>query len=705
MITREKILNFLRSRKYRPMRAPEIARKLGVKEDEYRQFTDLLGQMRREGLLVQIKKKRYAIPEKVGLAVGRLECNRGGFGFVRLLSQQGEDVYIAREDLNGAMHGDVVVIRIEQPRGKWRMRGKGPSGKVVDVVERANPTIVGTLCCQRNIWFVIPDNPRLFRDVYVAEEDLHGAQAGQKVVVRIHQWPTEHLEAAGEIIEVLGDSADISIDAVAVIREYSLREEFPESVLNEARQAPKEVRPHERRGRRDLTDELVVTIDPIDAEDFDDAVSLVQLENGWRLSVHIADVSHYVRPGSKLDEEARLRGTSVYLPGRVLPMLPRELSKGICSLQEGKDRLAKTVRVTFTLDGQPKRTEIFLSVIRSRKQLSYRRVLELLQGDVGDEPEDVRRMLLLMGEFAEILRNRRRERGSLDFDLPEVEIHLNEDGSIREIEKIERNPARGLIEEFMLAANEAVARYMKRRKLPFLHRVHMEPSMEDLLEFQRFAHAMGFIVKDPTNVRELQQLLEACKGKGYSFSINLALLCAMKRAEYSAEAGKHYALATDSYTHFTSPIRRYPDLFLHQVLEAHLRGQLSGEMKARLSNDLPSLAAHCTETERKAEDAENDLTNIKLMRLLQEHAHKRYRAHIIGFNGSGMTIRLEDYLLEGVVKFSSMVDDFYSLRADGTQIIGRYNRKKYRIGDSIIVKPAEIDIPNRVVLFTLIAKE
>jgi len=686
------------------MTLPEIARELGVSENAYSSFRALMDEMKERGDVVQVKRKRYALPEKMGLVVGKLQCNARGFGFVIPLSG-GEDVYIARENLGTAMHGDIVVVQLDKPSPKpsaRRRRARGPSGKIVDVAGRANDRIVGTLFRSAHFWYIVPDDSRLFKDVYIPKEDLGGAKERQKVVVEITQWPSAHLNPEGRIVEVLGDVADPAVDIITVIREFDLHEEFPSAVVEAARKAPAKVSSRTMSGRHDLTDEPVITIDPEDAADFDDAVSVKRRsDGGWELGVHIADVSHYVHPGSDLDVEARRRGTSVYLPGRVLPMLPETLSSGICSLVQGELRLTKTVRMTFSADGRMTRTRIFPSVIRSLRRLTYNEATDLLEGRAKPGREQIARMLVQMNKLAHLLHERRLQRGSFDLDLPEVEVRANPDGSVKEVVTAQRDASHSLIEEFMLAANEAVARYMTRHRLPYLRRIHPDPSPEDLEECEAFVGALGYPHRNLANPANIRRLLEACRGREDSYAVNMAVLLSMRQAEYSTHPAGHYALAADAYTHFTSPIRRYPDLLLHQVLALHLENKLSTQVKQKFVDELSVLAVHCTERERNAEAAERELTRIKLMRELEGKGREKMQARIWGFSGSAMLVHLKDTLLEGTVRLSSMTDDFYSLGRGGTCMIGKRTKKRFKIGDIVTVRLADLDIAGRQVSFVL----
>jgi ribonuclease R len=706
MINPIDILRFIRSKKYTPMTAAELAEHFEVSDAEYRQFCNLLQELEFSGEIVKIKQKQYADPEKVHLLVGTLECNPRGFGFVIPAREDGcEDVYINEEDMGSAMHGDLVVVRLPataQIPKKWKGKGRSPSGQIVNVLKRANEFVVGTFEKTKRLCFVAPDDPRLFRDIYVAKEVTKDAQPGDKVVVRITEWPSRHLNPEGEVTEVLGKDGDPNVDLCSIIYQFKLPHTFGQRVIKETKHVPHAVSEKEIQGRLDLRNKLIITIDPEDAKDFDDAVSLEKDRNGnWYLGVHVADVSYYVKPDMAIDKEARYRGTSVYLPGKVIPMLPEILSNNICSLKEGEDRLTKSVFMTLDRKGYLVKTEIRYSVINVTKRLTYNQATAILQDerdiDISDEAVD---MLRNMEYLAELLFKNRLERGALELDIPEISVKLDEHGYIKDVEKVERDVSHKLIEEFMLLANETVATFMFEKKMPLLCRVHPEPEEDDMWEFAEFIRRLEHTRIDPFKSKHLQSLLDKVRGKPEAYTVNLVLLKSMKQAVYSASEGRHFALALDHYTHFTSPIRRYPDLLVHRILDQYFSGELSSpSVQAEWMNCLPDLAEHCSMTERRADEVEREITKLKLLRFLEHEIGKIFEGVITGVQEFGFFVQLSKYLLEGLVHIRTLADDIYQVDKKNMALVGTRRRKMYRIGEVVSVKIYKIDFLKREIDF------
>lgn len=700
------ILRFIRSKKYSLMTAAELAEHFEISDAEYRQFCNLLQELEFSGEIVKIKQKQYADPEKVHLLVGTLECNPRGFGFVIPIKKDGgEDIYVNEEDMGSAMHGDLVVVRLpattQIPR-KWKETGRSTSGQIVNVLKRVNEVVVGTFEKTKRLRFVAPDDPRLFRDIYIAEEVTKGAQPGDKVVVRITEWPSRHLNPEGEVTEVLGKEGDPKVDLRSIIYQFKLPHTFSHRVMNETKHIPHVVSHKEIQDRIDLRNKLIITIDPEDAKDFDDAVSLEKDTNGdWHLGVHVADVSYYVKPDTAIDKEARYRGTSVYLPGEVIPMLPEFLSNNICSLKEGEDRLTKSVFMTLDRKGYLIKAEVRYSVINVTKRLTYNQATAILNNeidiDISDEAVD---MLRNMAHLAELLFKNRLERGALELDLPEISLKLDEHGYIKDVEKVERDISHKLIEEFMLLANEMVATFMFEKKTPLLCRIHPEPEEDSMWEFAEFIRGLEHTRIDPFKSKHLQSLLDKVRGKPEAYTVNLVLLKSMKQAVYTAGEGRHFALALDHYTHFTSPIRRYPDLLVHRILDQYFSGELSSPaVKDTWMNYLPDWAGHCSITERRADEVEREITKLKLLRFLEHEIGKIFDGVITGVQEFGFFVQLNKYLLEGLVHIRTLSDDIYQVDKKTMALVGTRRKKMYRIGEVVRVKIYKIDFLKREIDF------
>ncbi|MFQ5956350.1 MAG: ribonuclease R family protein, partial [Candidatus Brocadiales bacterium] len=487
MVESRDIIKFLNGRRYRPMNAKELAEHFVIPKEGQETFLRLLRSLELQGDIVQIKQRQYAIPSKVNLMVGTLKCSPRGYGFVVPLKDGGHDIYVGEEEMGEAMHGDTVVVRLPKAtatrslgRGRGRRWGRGrrrfASGQIVNVIEHVNETIIGTLEKTRRLGYVVPDNPSLFRDIYVADDDTAGAQVGQKVIVKVTQWPSRHLAPEGMVVEVLGQDGDPVVDVLSVVYQFQLPLKFKPETEDEANRLSQTVPKEEYKNRLDLRKDTTMTIDPEDAKDFDDAISIRKDQRGnWHLYVHVADVSYYVQPDSALDEEARKRGTSVYFPGQVVPMLPAPLSEGVCSLREKEDRFTKSVLLEYSPAGKLVSSQIIHSAINVNKRLTYKEASLILAGDEAPSTgisHELKEMIFLMAELAEILLARRMERGALELDLPEVSLRLDDEGRVASVDKVERDLAHEIIEEFMLAANEAVARFMHEKKLPYFSRVH-----------------------------------------------------------------------------------------------------------------------------------------------------------------------------------------------------------------------------------------
>ena len=711
---REQILGLLARKDYRPLDKVDIARKLGLKGADRVASRKILRELERAGAIARIRKNRYVLPSEADLVTGKLSIHQAGYGFLTSEMPGQPDVFIAAENTGTAMHGDRVIARISRDEPYGRIKGRR-EGRVIRILERAHDTIVGTLQRSRNFYYVVPDDPRIVHDVYVGQvsdwpstTSKIAPQIGDKVVVRLEAWESRHVNPEGEIIEVLGPASAPGIDMLSIIRKYHLPTEFARDVLNQVERIPETIDVRQLDGREDLRKEFIVTIDPDDARDFDDAIHVERIGSGWRLGVHIADVAAYVDPNSSLDREARRRGNSVYLPDRVIPMLPERLSNGVCSLNPGVDRLTHSVFIHFDKHGAPKSARFAHSVIRSAHRLTYKKAYAILTAAPSDQLGE---RLHLAWELAALLRQKRFQHGALDLDFPEVKVWLDKEGYPVKLERVENDKSHQLIEEFMLAANEAVARELKKRAIPTIYRIHENPDPEKLAEYREFVLGFNYEVGDLTRRAELQRLLASSRGKPEEQALKVALLKSLKRARYSPQPLGHYGLAKANYLHFTSPIRRYADLVVHRALSrdpADARSRSARSVSAPHHADMAqiaSIAEHISATERTAADAEVDAVQMKKLEFFQRQLDTRnpqiFRATIIDVRNYGLMVELPDALVTGLVHVSSLMDDFYLFDSARRQLIGRRSRRRFSVGDELSVFVVRVDAFKRQVDFAI----
>src|SRR5213596_739558 len=700
---REQILALLVSPNYRPLDKRELAKALGRKSGVRMGLNQALRELERSGEIARIRKNRYVLPAEADLVTGTLSIHQAGYGFL-ITEKPGEaDIFVAAENTGTAMHGDRVVARInrEQTPAKDRRR---PEGRVIRILERAHDTIVGTLQHSRNFYYVVPDDPRIVHDVYVQVPPRAPLPKvptrGDKVVVRLEAWESRHVNPEGDIIELLGPASAPGVDMLSIIRKYHLPTDFPRDVLDEVNRISETVDARKLDGREDLRKKFIITIDPDDARDFDDAIQIEKIDNGgWQLGVHIADVAAYVEPGSALNREARRRGNSVYLPDRVIPMLPERLSNGVCSLNPGVDRLTHSVFINFDKNGVAKRARFAKSVIRSAQRLTYKQAYAILKSSVRDQLSE---QLHLAWGLASLLRRKRFEHGSLDLDFPEVKVRLDQTGKPARLERIDNDESHQLIEECMLAANEAVARELKKRAVPTIYRVHENPDPEKLAEYREFVLSFNYKVGDLAHRAELQRLLASFRGKPEEQALKIGLLKSLKRARYSPQPLGHYGLAKANYLHFTSPIRRYADLVVHRALGRDAAARRPYRMDM---GEIASIAQHISATERNAADAEIDGAQMKKLEFFQPQLDERnpqiFRAAIVDVRNYGLMVELPDALITGLVHVSSLTDDFYSFEPTQRRLIGRRSRKRFSVGDEVRVFVVRVDSFKRQVDFEI----
>lgn len=702
---KQEILRLLSAPKYRPLDKVELGKALGRKSGVRMDLNQMLKELEREGEIARIRKNRYVLPAEADLVTGLLHVHQAGYAFLTREKSDQQDLFISAENTGTAMHGDRVVARIT--RDERYANAKGGSaraeGRIIRILERAHDTIVGTLQQSRHFFYVVPDDPRMVHNIYVEVPRDSAAKRGDKVVVRLETWESRHVNPEGEIVEVLGPSTAPGVDMLSIIRKFHLPTEFPPRVVAEAEQIPEVVDPSMFEGREDLRGQFIFTIDPDDARDFDDAINVERLNGGgWRLGVHIADVAAYVTAGSELDKEAIKRGNSVYLPDRVIPMLPERLSNGVCSLKPDVERLTHSVFIQFGKDGRAKSCRFARTVIRSAKRLTYREAYAILKGPVNDELSE---RLHVAWELASMLRRKRFEQGSLDLDFPEVKVRLDEEGKPIALERIENDESHQLIEEFMLAANEAVARELKNRLIPTVYRVHEKPDPEKLAEYRELVRSYDYQAGDLTQRTELQRLLASLRGKPEEQALKIGLLKSLKRARYATQPLGHYGLSKNNYTHFTSPIRRYADLVVHRTLAERDQPPSSRSDVGRLT----SIAEHISTTERTAAEAEIESVKMKKLEFFQRQLDAQnpqvFRASIIDVKNFGLLVELPDVLLTGLIHISSLTDDFYVFNAGQRRLVGRESRRCFSVGDELRVYVARVDVFKRQVDFAIAADE
>ena len=689
------ILDFMSDDLYVPMKIKEMAVVLQIQGEQRDELRKVLDALVEEGKIILSKRGKYSRGHAARLK-GAFQANARGFGFVTP-EEGGDDVFIPEENLNGAFQGDEVeYIITASPSGRRR------EGKIVNILSHGVTRIVGLYERVKNFGFVRPDNQRYLKDIYIPEGKDGDAMSGHKVVVELTSYGGEHMKPEGKIVEIIGHVNDPGTDILSIVMDMNIRTEFPEKVLNQAVRVGKDVSEADRAGRLDIREWQMVTIDGEDAKDLDDAVSLTKEGENYRLGVHIADVTNYVQERSALDREAFERGTSVYLADRVIPMLPHKLSNGICSLNAGEDRLALSCIMTLSPTGEMTDHQIAETVIHVDRRMSYNGVVKILDGDreTQEENKEFVPMILLMKELSEIIRERRGKRGSIDFDFPETKIVLDESGKPVDIKPYDRNAATKIIEDFMLMANETVAEEYFWRELPFLYRTHETPEEEKIRQLSTFINNFGYHIHVRNEVRpkEIQKLLGKVEGTPEEALISRLALRSMKQARYTTENTGHFGLAAKYYTHFTSPIRRYPDLQIHRIIKENLRGRLTEDRIAHYNEILPKVAAQCSERERTAEEAEREVVKLKKAEYMREHIGEEYDGVISGVTKWGVYVELEN-TVEGLVHVADMRDDHYEFIEQSYEMLGERTGRTYKLGEKVKVRVIDADKIQRTVNF------
>ena len=646
--------------------------------------------------------------KRKGLKItGTLKKHRRGYGFVIPEDYDltgGKDIYIPRDEMKSAMNNDIVTVKV-QPLNTVN---KSLEGQVEKVIKRATTEVVGTLTISRGYGYVIPENSNINEEVFIAKRNFNGAKGGDKVVAEITKWPSKDYYAQGRITEIISRQGEAGGDIKALIRSFNLRESFPNKVLKEAESIPQMVTDSDIINRRDLREKTIFTIDGEDAKDLDDAVSIEKLDNGnYLLGVHIADVSHYVKEKGHIDKEALKRGTSIYLIDIVVPMLPKSLSNGICSLNPGADRLTLSIDMKIDSEGRVVSHDIYESVIRSKERLVYKDISDLLENDdieLKERYKEIYSDLLMMQDLASILKNKRKNRGSLDFDFDEAYITLDENGIPVSVITAERRVANRMIEEFMLVANETIAEHFYHMGLPFVFRVHEKPSFEKIEELKLFLSSLGLTLKgnsDNIHPRALNDILTEVQDTNSEHVVNTVVLRSMRKAFYGTQCLGHFGLGVNYYCHFTAPIRRYPDLIIHRIIKETLKGKVHGNRIRSLERITEEAADIASKTERVAEELEREVEKLKKAEYMSYHIGEEFDGIISGVQNFGFFVVI-DNTIEGLVRVDTLNDDYYIYEQDKYRLIGEMTRKTYRIGDSVRIRVESVDIQSREIEFVLV---
>jgi ribonuclease R len=695
------LMNRVAKPDYRPVTLKALSRQLEVPEDRYAEFRAAVKRLIRDGKLDVAKDKTLRPSLSAGMLVGVFRRAAKGFGFVRPSTAAGklEDIYIPIEATGDACSGDQVAVTLVR---RSRRGGMNSEGRIDRIIARASGVFVGTYFEAGDTSFVQVDGTTLREPIAVGDPGAKGARPGDKVAIEMVRFPTAYRQGEGVISEILGQRGQPGVDTLTVIRAFNLPDIFPEEALDQAREAAKTFNEDEIGTRLDLRDLPTVTIDPSTARDFDDAISLSRDEQGnWSLAVHIADVSHFVRAGSALDRAARLRGTSVYLPDRVIPMLPEILSNSLASLQAGRTRYTVSVLLDLNPEGIVTAKRFARTAIKVDHRFDYEHALGVMKHQGSSCPDiapEIAGMLPQMLELAMILRRRRMSRGALELYLPEIEIELDAGGQVSGAHLAVHDESHQVIEEFMLAANEAVATSLTEHHIEFLRRVHPDPEPAKLIEFAEFVRSLGLVLDQPQSRFELQRVLAESIGQPEEYAVHYGLLRSLKQATYTPLPERHYALASQDYCHFTSPIRRYPDLQVHRQLIARLAGNPA---RSKL-DELVALGEHCTRTERRAEAAERELIRMKLLAYLEDHVGTAFQGIIVGVEDFGLFCRLSKLPVEGLIKVSSLTDDYYYLEDGAHTLVGRRSGCRHRLGDRVLVRVAHVDVDRRALDLVLV---
>lgn len=701
---KETVFAFISSKEYKPMPMREMRAVLQVPAGDKKQFVQVIDELTDEGKIhLDVKGRIQLTAENV--LVGKFMATQRDFGFVRV-EGEADDFFVSAHRTKGALDGDSVQIAVDShPRGKRR------EAEVLAILERGVDVIVGTYSQSKSFGFVVADNHKFTKDIYVAKADTMGAVTGHKVVVEITDYGSENRNPEGKIIEILGHINDPGVDILSVIKAYGLPEDYPDAVMDQVRDVAEEVSEEEKAGRSDYRDLQTVTIDGEDAKDLDDAITLYKEGNLYRLGVHIADVTQYVTEKSPLDKEALKRGTSVYLVDRVIPMLPHKLSNGICSLNQGVDRLALSCLMDINEKGEIVAHSIEETVINVDSRMSYGSVHKIVEEKDEAEREKYRELIPMFGvmyELADILRRRRFKKGSVDFDFPESKITLDKKGKPLDVQVYERNDAHRIIEEFMLAANQTVAEDYFWQELPFVYRTHEVPDSEKILQLNAFVQNFGYNLKtgaeDEIHPKEIQKLIRKVEGTPEEALISRLALRSMKQAKYTTGCEGHFGLAMKYYTHFTSPIRRYPDLQIHRIIKENIHGRLREKRVEHYHKILPEVAAEASRLERRADDAEREVEKMKKAEYMEQFVGESFEGVISGVTSWGMYVELPN-TVEGMVRVADIPGDYYYFEEEKYQMVGEHTHKVYKLGQKLRVTVDAVDKILRTIDFVIAEEE
>lgn len=703
---REMVLEIMNKEDYKPMTIDHFIKAFDAHDSEdFKEVVKVMVALEEEGIIFRTKKDKYMRVAETSLVKGKLSMHKRGFGFLRVEDEDVDDVFIPPTGINGALDGDTVLVETFNETS-----GTNMEGNITSILTRGITRVVGEYVDNKSFGFVLPDSKTFKTDLFIPKGQNLGAVDGHKVLVEITKYPEdENANPEGHVTQILGHKNDPGVDILSIIFNHGINIDFPQEVLDQAEAVPDTIREGELRDRTDLRHENTITIDGADAKDLDDAVAVKKLDNGnYELTVSIADVSHYITEDSAMDKEAYDRATSVYLVDRVIPMIPHRLSNGICSLNPEVDRLTMSCRMEVNHDGQVVNHEIFQSIINSNRRMTYDAVNGMLEDEdqaLMTEYSDVSPMIMTAGELAQILRNKRIKRGAMDFDFKEAQVLVGEDGTPEDVVLRSRGQGEKLIEEFMLLANETVAEHFHWMDVPFLYRIHQDPKEEKLRQFFDFISTFGIVVKGKGNEihpHALQEILEEIEGRPEELVISTLMLRSMQQAKYSPESLGHFGLSTEFYTHFTSPIRRYPDLIVHRLIRKYLiEGRTDDKTIGKVDAFLPDAAEHTSDRERRAVDAERDTDDLKKAEYMKQYIGETYEGVIAGVMNFGMFVELPN-TIEGLVHISNMTDDHYQYNERHMALIGERTGNVFRIGDPIEIKVMDVNIEERLIDFQVI---
>jgi ribonuclease R len=704
---KEKVLGLMGEEGYNPLKKEQLALIFDIHSTEMPMFYNFLDELYQDGYIYKTQKGKYVLPSEVGLFVGKLTTHPKGFGFVISDEVGSKDLFIPADAMNGAMHNDRVMAKITLI-GTEKKRAEG---EIIEIIDRAIKEVVGTYESSSNFGFVVPDNKRFNKDIYIPKALSNKAKDGDKVVCEITQWPSPGRNPEGKIIEILGQKGERGVDILSVIRQHGLPEEFPRKVLDEAEAIPEGIPQEEINRRVDLRDMVIFTIDGEDAKDLDDAISIEVLpNNNYKLGVHIADVTHYVKEHNKLDKEAIKRGTSVYLVDKVVPMLPPKLSNGVCSLNPFEDKLTLSIFMEINNNGKVVNYEIVESVINSKARMTYTEVSNILE---NKDEKLMKTFESLVDHFenseklARILMKRREIRGAIDFDFPEAKIILNKEGEVVDIKKYERRISNKIIEEFMLISNETIAEHFFWLNIPFVYRIHETPGLEKMEQLSKFISTFGYHIKgslEEVQPKVLQDIIHKLHGKPEARAINTIMLRSLKQAKYSPESLGHFGLAAKYYSHFTSPIRRYPDLQIHRIIKEFLNNKITPKRHEALKGIVDYASTQSSTRERAADEAERDVHDIFKAKYMSNKVGQVYEGIISSVTSFGIFVEL-DNTVEGLIRLVNMHDDYYIFDDSSYTLIGERTKKTYKIGDKVKIKVEKVNVDFKEIDFELVEEE